>query len=204
MLPVLGMIAGPLYVLVSIGEALLRPGFDPDRHAWSMLANGSWGWIHVVNLIVSGALLVAGATALRRTARGPAIGIGLYGLGLIAAGLFRADPGQGFPPGTPDGPGTISWHGLLHFASGGVGFLGLVAAALLVARRYAPTRGFAVFSAVTGLVFFAAFAALAAGGGKAWTLWAFSAAVILASAWLTILFATVRPRPPKIPAVPRG
>ncbi|WP_033340590.1 DUF998 domain-containing protein [Catenuloplanes japonicus] len=192
MLNALGMIAGPLYVLVSLAEVLLRPGFDPNRHAWSMLANGSWGWVHVANLIISGALVVAGAAGLRARLRGPAIGIGLYGLGLIAAGVFRADPGQGFPPGTPDDAATVSWHGIAHLASGGVGFIGLVVAALLVARRFAPDRAFSLFSAVTGVVFLATFVALAGGGGASWTLWAFSGAVILASAWLTVLFARVR------------
>ena len=33
---------------------------------------------------------------------------------------FRADPAFGFPAGTPDGPGPVSWHGMLHLLSGAV------------------------------------------------------------------------------------
>jgi hypothetical protein len=50
----------------------------------------------------------------------------LYGLGLIGAGFFRADPALGFPPGLPaDAYGTISWHGMMHFVVGAIGFFGL-------------------------------------------------------------------------------
>ena len=35
--------------------------------------------------------------------------LGAYGAGLVAAGIFRADPSDGFPPGTPPGLGEVSW-----------------------------------------------------------------------------------------------
>src|SRR2546425_414205 len=35
-----GVIAGPVYVLVSLAQALTRDGFDLTRHAWSLLSNG--------------------------------------------------------------------------------------------------------------------------------------------------------------------
>ena len=69
---------------------------------------------------------------------------------------------------------------MLHFAAGGIGFPCLVVACFLVARRMLPT-----FSRVTGAVFGAGFLALVAGGGQAWSLLTFTAAVILASAWIT-------------------
>ena len=61
-----GIIAGPLYVAVSVTQALVRPGFDPTRHAWSLLANGDWGWIQIANFIVTGLMTVAFAVGLRR------------------------------------------------------------------------------------------------------------------------------------------
>jgi hypothetical protein len=49
-----GVVAGPLYVLVSLTEALTRDGFDLARHQWSLLSNGDLGWIHIANLVVTG------------------------------------------------------------------------------------------------------------------------------------------------------
>ena len=48
------VVAGPLYVGVSLIEVATRDGFDPRRHAWSQLANGDAGWIHVATLISTG------------------------------------------------------------------------------------------------------------------------------------------------------
>ena len=93
--------------------------------------------------------------------------IGVYGASLIAAGVFRADPALGFPVGTPDGPGSVSWHGLLHFAAGGVGFTCLAIACFVMARRFAAEGSAAglVFSRVTGVVFLADLRQLASSGG---------------------------------------
>ena len=40
-----GVIAGPIYVVVALAQAVTREGFDLARHQWSLLANGSNGWI---------------------------------------------------------------------------------------------------------------------------------------------------------------
>lgn len=185
----LGAAAGPLYVAVSLAEASSRAGFDPTRHAWSQLANGDLGWVHVANLIVSGLLVVAGAVgagrALGAGGRRVAWLLAGYGLGMVAAGIFRADPGRGFPVGTPEVV-PVSWHGMLHFAAGGIGFACFGAACLVLARRFrrAGSWGLAAFSTITGVLFLAAFVAMAAGGAASWGIVAFTGAVILASAWL--------------------
>src|SRR4051794_27066432 len=85
-----GIVAGPLYVGVSLVEVATRDGFDPTRHAWSMLANGPYGWVHSANLIISGALVVAAAAGLHRVvpSRWAAAMLALYGLGLAGAGCF--------------------------------------------------------------------------------------------------------------------
>src|SRR2546421_4133245 len=102
-----GAVAGPVYLVVGLAQALTRPGFDLTRHDLSLLANGDLGWIQVANLVVSGLLVVAGAVGMRRAVRsgraalwGPLL-VGVYGLGLVGAGFFVADPAPGFPPGTP-------------------------------------------------------------------------------------------------------
>jgi Protein of unknown function (DUF998) len=192
-----GVVAGPLYVLVSVTEALTRDGFDLARHSWSLLGNGDLGWVHVANLVVTGLLTVAFAVGLGRVLR-PGRGgtwvprlIGVYGLSLVGAGVFRADPAMGFPPGTPEGAAEVTWHGILHFVCGGVGFVCLVVACLLVAGRFAAEgrQGWARFSRATGVLFLAGFVAVAAGAGAAWSNVAFTAAVVLAWTWISALAA---------------
>src|SRR4051794_5683550 len=85
-----GVVAGPLYVAVSLAQAFTREGFDVTRHAWSLLANGPHGWIQVANLAVTGAMVIAFAVGLRRALR-PGRGarwaprlIAAYGTGLLA------------------------------------------------------------------------------------------------------------------------
>lgn len=192
-----GVVAGPLYVGVSVTEALTRDGFDLARHPWSLLANGDLGWVHVANLVVTGLLTVAFAAGLRRVLR-PGRGgtwvprlVGVYGLSLVAAGVFRADPAMGFPPGTPEGAAEVTWHGVLHLVGGGIGFVCLVVACLLVGGRFAAEgrQGWARFSRATGVLFLAGFVAVAAGAGAAWSNVAFTAAVVLAWGWVSALAA---------------
>jgi hypothetical protein len=196
-----GVIAGPFYVVVSLAQALTRDGFDLSRHAWSLLANGGLGWIQIANFVLTGAMTVAAAVGLRRALtagpeaarrRGrtwaPAL-IGAYGASLIGAGVFRADPAQGFPVGTPETT-TVSWHGALHFAVGGVGFGCLIAACFVLAARFAGAgrRDLAWFSRVTGVVFLAGFVGIASGSAGPTTL-AFVAAVLVAWAWVSTICA---------------
>ena len=188
-----GVIAGPVYVTISLFQAFTREGFDLSRHQWSMLANGGPGWIQVVNFVITGRMVIAFAVGLRRAlvsgrgARWAPRLIAVYGASLIAAGAFRADPALGFPVGTPEGPGTISWHGLLHFAAGGVGFSCLAIACFVIARRYSAEghRGFALFSRVTGVAFFATFGMLSSSGGLPVANLLFTGAVIGVWAWLS-------------------
>jgi hypothetical protein len=187
-----GVLAGPVYVAVSLAQALTRPGFDLSRHEWSLLATGPYGWIQITNLAVTGVMVLAFAAGLRRAlAGGPAAGwaprlVGIYGASLIAAGAFRADPAFGFPAGTPDGPGAVSWHGMLHLLSGAVGFSALAVACFVIAGRYAceARRGRAVAARVTGIAFLLGFAAVAAGAGAQAANLAFTAAVIIVWGWL--------------------
>lgn len=192
-----GGVAGPVYLVVGLVQAFTRPGFDIRRHDLSLLANGDLGWIQMANLVVSGLLVVAGAVGIRRTL-GPGPGrtwgpllIGAYGIGLVGAGLFTADPALGFPPGTPASAHTISWHGLMHFVFGGLGFLALIAACFILARWFADSRerSWAAYSVVTGVVFLLAFIGIAAGSGNAWTILGFWVGVVLAWSWITALSA---------------
>src|SRR5436305_8524018 len=80
-----GVLAGPLYVAVSLGQALTRPGFDLSRHAWSLLENGDLGWVQITNFVVTGLMTIAAAAGIRR-AIGPGWAprlIAAYGLSLV-------------------------------------------------------------------------------------------------------------------------
>ncbi len=193
----LGALAGPLYVLVGTLEVLLRDGFDIRRHALSLMSNGPAGWIQVTTFVLSGLLVIAGARGLHLAWSGTRGGswaprlLVVYGLGLIGAGAFVADPMEGFPPGTPMGPPAApSWHGGMHFVAGGIGFYALIAATFICARHFLAERrvGPALGSGATGLAFFLAFAAIASGRRHAAINLAFTAAVILVWAWVTWLY----------------
>jgi hypothetical protein len=201
-----GVIAGPGYVVVSLVQALTRDGFDLRRHAWSLLSNGHLGWIQIANFVVTGLMTVAFAIGLRRAldqGRGgtwaPRL-IGVFGLSLVGAGIFRADPALGFPAGTPNGSDQVSWHGAAHFASGAVGFTCLIVACFVMARRFAGQgrRDWAVFSGLTGVLFLAGFLGVAAGAGTAGSTVGFTVTIVLAWAWVSALAAHLYrwPAPP--------
>lgn len=191
-----GWAAGPLYVGLGLAQMLLRDGFDPRRHALSVLANGPGGWVQVLNFVVVGALVLAGAAGIRRVLRGRRGGtwgpllLGAYGAALIGAGIFRADPAPDFPPGTVVDPALgMSTSGMLHFVFGGIGFYALIGASLVFTRRFAELRraGWAVFSAITGVFLFGAFAAVAFGATTPTALLALTAAVLLTWIWHALL-----------------
>jgi Protein of unknown function (DUF998) len=190
-----GVVAGPLYLVVALGQALTRPGFDLLRHDVSLLSNGSLGWIQIANFWVSGLLVIAGAIGMWQALRpgtgklwGPLL-VGVYGLGLLGAGTFAADPAAGFPPGTPEVVTTISTNGLLHFVCGGLGFLSLIAGCFVFARRFAKAgeRNWAIYSVVTGVIFFIGFAGIASGSGQSWSVIGLWIGVIVVWAWITII-----------------
>lgn len=188
-----GVIAGPVYVVVAAAQIAAREGYDPTRHAVSQLANGDYGWVQVVNFLVVGAMTVAGAVGIGR-ALAPgrhAVWAGTllagFGAGMLAAAALRADPSDGFPPGTPPGMGTVTWHGIGHLVAAGLSFLCFVAAALVIASAFARKgmRGWAWFSRITAVSYGATFAALASGTGGAAAMLAFTGAVVLGWAWLS-------------------
>lgn len=154
----LGVAVGPLYFLVSLVQVAVREGFDLARHPLSALANGPGGWVQTLNLALSGAMVIAAAVGVRRAlaprARAASWTMSGFGVGMIVAAMFPMDPADGFPVGTPLGmPTTISTSGIVHFAAGGLGFLSLAIACLLLAfamRREWSRRAVAL-SALAGV-----------------------------------------------------
>ena len=144
---------------------------------------------------MSGLLVITFAFGMRRILHGSQGGtwgpllIGVYGAGLIGAGFFTADPAFGFPPGTPLNAHAISWHGLLHFITAAIGFLALIAASVVMARRFASQgyRGWAAYSLIAGVLFFAAFVGVATGSGQSWSVIGFWIGVLFIWAWISSL-----------------
>jgi Protein of unknown function (DUF998) len=189
-----GVVAGPLFVAVALLQALTRDGFDLGRHPLSLLSLGELGWIQITNFVVAGLLVVAFAVGLRRVLHpgrgsrwGPLL-VGLYGVGLIAGGVFVADAGAGFPPGAPAGaPEQLSWHGILHDAGHLLALLSLLVACFVLARRFAALgqRGWAGYCVATGV----ALLGLMAWPDRDTVLVQLAVAIVLGWAWLSVLAA---------------
>src|SRR5215467_991357 len=96
-----GAVAGPIYVMLTLVQALTRAGFDLRRHRFTWLTAGEFGWIHQTNMVLVGVLTVLFAIGMRRmmqTGRaavwGPLL-LGLFGVAYIIGGVLRADPVAG-------------------------------------------------------------------------------------------------------------
>jgi len=187
-----GPLAGTVFVGSIFIQGLTRHGFSIAHDDASLLANGPLGWIQVVTFLVAGAMTIAAAAGLRRALPGrwAARLIGLYGAGLMAAGVFRADPADGFGPGAPAGKAShVSWHGDGHLIAASIGFLAVIAACFVVARYLSRGRhrGLAVYSRITGVAFGAAFAGVTSGSSSVAIVLPFYAAVIAVFSWLAIV-----------------
>src|SRR5260221_10122313 len=161
-----GVIAGPLFVTTLLIEGATKAGYSPLRHPGSSIAWGEFGWVQGLNFIGAGLLSLALALGLRRmlqpfngSAWGPVL-IACWAIGLIGAGIFLTDPVNGFPPGTPNAMLHPSWHGALHDLLSVPGFLCLDIACFVFSRWFAKRGrpGWALYSALTGIVFGIAFA----------------------------------------------
>jgi Protein of unknown function (DUF998) len=159
-----GAIAGPLFGVLSTSQVLLRDGFDLRRHPLSLLATGGPGFVQMGNFILAGIGVLCLAVAVRRTItdgvgrRWLAPLIAIFGLGLVASGVFVMDPENGFPIGTPEGPApAMSWHGIAHIVAATVAFTGLAAACIVLTVRMVRRRAgwAAVLNACAALAFLA-------------------------------------------------
>src|SRR5690349_23033776 len=98
-----GFLAGVVFEASVVIQGLTRHGFRIAHHDASLLANGPLGWIQIATFLVAGAMTIAAAVGAHRAMAsrwGPRL-LGIYGAGLMAAGLLRADPAAGFGPGAP-------------------------------------------------------------------------------------------------------
>lgn len=160
-----GAVGPLLFILAFLVEGATRPAYRAWHMAVSSLSDGPLGWTQMTNFVVCGVLSVCFAVGLKRTLRtgkgatwGPIL-LGTFGLGLIGAGFFTTDPGLGYPPGAVT-PATPSVHGLLHSLLSLIVFASLIAACIVLARRFTldpAWPGWSLYSILTAsgvLVFF--------------------------------------------------
>ena len=166
-----GAIAGPMYVAVTLIQALTRDGFDLTQHRFTLLTAGELGWIHQLNMVLVGALTVLFAVGVSRMLAGKGRGavwaprlIGLLGLAYFAGGLLSADPVAGFPVGTTPELVQTTLQGRVQNATRGISTVFLFASSFAIATWFASQgrRGSAwffataiplVFLALTGVGF---------------------------------------------------
>ncbi|MGC4993251.1 DUF998 domain-containing protein [Nocardia salmonicida] len=163
-----GAAAGPLFLAVGLVLGLADDSFSFGRNALSQLSLGDNGWIHRGVFLVTGALMCAGAVGIRQVLRGTTAGtwvprlVAALGVSFALNSVFRADPGAGYPAGTPVGPPpTMSAHGAVHLLAAGAGFLALCVAFVILARHFAATgrRGWALACRIVPVGVLAGFAA---------------------------------------------
>ncbi len=184
-----GAVAGPLFALLAAGQVLLRDGFDLRRHPLSLLATGGPGFVQIANFIVAGIGVLCLAVGVHRTVtdgvgrRWLAPLIAVFGLGLIASGVFVMDPENGFPIGTPEGPAQArSWHGIAHIVAATVAFTGLAAACIVMTVRMVRRRaGWA--AVLNGFVALALLAPV----NPAWASIQLAVTAVVAFTWTTAL-----------------
>jgi hypothetical protein len=135
-----GVLAAPLFLVVSAVQMPFNPGFDLTEHAFSFLSIGDTGRLQQANFVVLGLLNIVAATGVLRAIPGKpriaaAVLLGLVGAGQVVAGVFTLDPSYGFPEGAPEGrPETVSVHGNLHGLGFAISMVSWVSLFLVLAR----------------------------------------------------------------------
>jgi hypothetical protein len=174
LLLVCGAIGSLLFIVVFLIEGATRTGYNPLRQPVSSLSIGTLGWVQAASFIVTGLLMLAFAVGLRGallplggSAWGPLL-VGLFAVGLIGAGIFTADPLNGYPPGTPLIPTERTVHGRLHDLFGIPVFVGLPVACFVLSRLFARLGepGWAAYSAASGFAMLVTFVLAGMGFGQ--------------------------------------
>jgi hypothetical protein len=112
--------------------------------------------------------MIACALGLRRALRGgraqrwaPAL-VAVQGIGFVVAAFFSADPGNGFPPGTPADPEpAFTATGMVHLTCAGIAFVALIGACFVLASRSSAMgeRRWAIAGRTSGVLLAVGFAA---------------------------------------------
>jgi uncharacterized protein DUF998 len=163
-----GAISGPLFIVVVLVQAVLRPGFDLRVHLISLLSLGDYGFVQIANFALCGVFCLLAAVGIwRALRRGPGGTFGpifaaLHGALLIVVAFYVTDPVNGFPPEAV-APTAPTPSGIVH-AGGALWVFVTNAFALaalsrhFIARREGVWVAYCLVSFVTMLlVFFGSF-----------------------------------------------
>jgi len=183
-----GVASGPIFLLIFVIQILIHPEFHLTHSEPSLLSIGSFGWIQIANFVIGGLLVIAGGLGMRGVLRlskgrswGPLL-LEVFGVGQVGVGVFVADP---------VGSATnMTFHGTLHLIFGGVSFGGLMAACFVFVRTFTSLgqKPWAIFSAMTGLLFLAAFFSAAnASQGATGIQFFLNLIFVLAWAWISLI-----------------
>lgn len=95
-----------VFLAVLFVEGARRPGYDPVYHTGGELELGERGWLQRASFLIMGTGMLAFAVGVHETLRTvlAAVLLGIFGLGLLVAGLFVPDAVRGYPPGAPSEP----------------------------------------------------------------------------------------------------
>lgn len=173
----------------------IRPDLAPGDNYISNYARGDWAWVIRVAFVINAAGWAAAGVGLRRTLAGNRganwleVLAGIAALGMLVAGVFRADL-----PGTT----VHSVEGIIHSRAAGAAFIALILLGFVgwaTFRRSDAWAGYALPSLVFGtlaLVLFATFTSWPdlVGGGFGW--WQRALAAVLIPGWLWAIGAHLR------------
>jgi len=182
-----GVAAGPIFLLIFAIQMLAHPEFHFARGEPSLLSIGPLGWIQIADFVIGSLLVIAGALGMRRVLRlskgrfwGPLL-LGIFGVAQVGVGVFIADPVRS----------TISmtFHGTMHLIFGGVGFGALMSACFVFVRTFTSLgqKPWAIFSAMTGLLFLAAFFSAANTSQRGSIQFFLNLIFVLAWAWISLI-----------------
>ncbi|KQR63584.1 hypothetical protein ASF98_13175 [Arthrobacter sp. Leaf337] len=131
---VAGMIGAVLFVAVFTIYGWLCPGYSPTRMFVSELSLGPYGWLQILNFLLTGALmlifgvgLAAHFTTGAASRAGPALIQGI-GVSLMASGPFTTDPSAMF--------GQTSAGGIVHGIFGALVFAFAPISCFVFYRRF--------------------------------------------------------------------
>jgi len=151
--PLCGMTAPVLMLVLWTVASLMRPGYDQLSQYGSELGTGPNAIIMNTNFVVTGLLIIAFATGLFasiRRVRWIQIGsilLGVFGAGEVAGGFFPCDPGCLIT--------AQSVSQLTHNVEAVIAFAAIALAPFLISlglNREDHWRGYGSYSLVTGLV----------------------------------------------------
>jgi hypothetical protein len=129
-----GIIAPILFVTIFTIEGWLRSGYEPASMFISELSLGPWGWIQIVNFLITGTLIFLfgrGLTAQLgggKAAKFGPIALQIIGLSLVASGPFVTDPSVIFD--------QHSVHGAIHGIFGALVFSFAPISCFIFFRRF--------------------------------------------------------------------